>query len=140
MSLHSQFKMDEKKEAEGVDVVVGVTNDDGTIPTFRVLRRAAQNQRYTKALERESAPFRRLLELGTLDNKTQFRILRSVFVSSVLIGWSHVQDQKGAEIPYNSDNATKLFEELPELYLEIAEQAGKLSSFRAETQESDAKN
>lgn len=139
MSLYKQFQMDATKEAEGVDITYAA-NDDGTIPTFRVLRRAAQNQRYVKALERESAPYRRLLDLGALDSKVQEKILRRVFCSSVLVGWSNVQDMQNADIPYNFDNAIKLFEGLPELYYDLAEQAGKLSAFRAEAQESDAKN
>src|SRR3954469_12243509 len=115
MSLHKQFKTDEKKETEGIEVTYG-PNDDKTIPTFRVARRGPSNQRYVKALERESAPYRRMLELGTLDSTVQAKIMRRVFCSSVLLNWDNVQDQKGKVIPFNFENAVKLFEELPELY------------------------
>lgn len=139
MSLHKQFKSDEKKENEGIDITYG-PNDDKTIPTFRILRRGPSNQRYVKTLENESKPYRRLLELGALDNKIQEKIMRRVFCSSILMGWENVQDEKGKIIPFNFENAVQLFEELPELYYDLSEQAGKLSSFRAETLESDAKN
>lgn len=139
MSLHKQFKTDAKKEQEGVEITYG-PNADGTIPTFRVLRRGPSNDRYAKALERESAPYRRLLELGTLDPKVQERIMRRVFCTSVLVSWDNVQNEKGEAIAYSIENAISLFTELPELYLDLSDQAGKLSSFRAETQESDSKN
>lgn len=140
MSLQSQFKMDATKETEGVDVKVGVTNPDGTEPTFRLLRRSPQNQRYAKTLEKEAQPFRRLLELGTLDAKVSQKILRTTFCRAVLIGWSNVQNTKDEPIPYSFVNAMQLFEELPELYEMLAEEAGKLASFRVETQDADAKN
>lgn len=139
MSLQSQFKMDAAKESEGIEIKYAA-NDDGTVPTFRVLRRSSQNQRYVKVLERETAPYRRLIELGALDKKKEENVLRRVFCQSVLIGWQNVQKQSGENILYTFENAMQLFEELPELYLDLAEQAGKLAAFRVETQESDAKN
>ena len=139
MSLFKQFATDEKKEKEGIAVTYA-PNEDGSIPTFHIRRRGPSNQQYVKALERESAPYRRMLELNALDNKTQEAIMRRVFCSSVLIGFENVQDQSGAAIPFNEKNAIRLFEMLPELYYDLSDQAGKLASFRVETQESDAKN
>lgn len=141
MSLYNQYKMDDKKESEGVWIrYEGAANDDGTIPAFHILRLAAQNQRYVKSIERESAPYRRLMDLGTLDDAVSKRILRRVFCSSVLLGWENIQNKQNQVIPHTFDNALKLFDELPELYYDLAEQAAKLSTFRAETMESDAKN
>jgi hypothetical protein len=139
MSLHSQFKVDKAKETEGVEIQYG-PNADGSIPTFRVLRRSPTNQKYAKTLERESAPYRRLLELGTLDKQVEERIMRRTFCLSVLVDWKNVQNDKNEEIPYSFDNAMKLFEELPELYYDLADQSSKLSSFRAESKDGDAKN
>lgn len=141
MSLHKQFKTDTKKETEGVLISYeGAANEDGTFPSFRVLRRGVQNARYVKAIERESAPYRRLMELGTLPAEVEQKVLRRVFCTSVLIGWENVYTEKKEVLPFTFDNAMNLFNELPELYLDLSEQAGKLSSFRIETLESDAKN
>lgn len=140
MSLFNQFATDTDKETKtGVQVSYG-PNGDGTVPSFTILRRGPSNQRYTKTLERESAPYRRLLDLGTLDPKIQERVMRRVFCSSVLIGWEHVQTEDGKEIPFNFDNAVKLMETLPDLYYDLVTQADRAASFRTETLETDAKN
>lgn len=139
MSLFAQFETDKQKEKEGV-LITYAPNADETVPGFRILRRGASNQRYVKALEVESAPFRRLLDLGVLEQSKQERILRRVFCSTVLIGWEHIQDEAGKDVPFNFENAMKLFERLPDLYYDLADHAGKVSSFRLESQESDAKN
>jgi hypothetical protein len=138
-SLFKQFKTDLKKEQEGIPVTYAA-NEDGSLPTFHVKRRGPTNPQWAKALERESAPYRRLLELGTLDSKIADRIMLRVFCSSVLTGWENVQDKDNKALPYTFENAIQLFTELPELYLDLSEQAGKLAGFRIETQESDAKN
>lgn len=139
MSLFKQFETDAQKEKEGIAVTYA-PNEDGTVPTFHIRRSGPSNPEYVKALERESAPYRRLLELNALDSKTQEKIMRRVFCSSVLTGFENVQDKSGATVPFNRDNALKLFDALPELYYDLAQQASRLSSFRVETQESDAKN
>lgn len=138
-SLFKQFATDVKKEQEGVEISYA-PNDDGTTPTFTVARIGPSNQRYTKALESATAPFRRLIEIGALDKKRERTILVEVFCTSVLLGWHDVQDTTGQLIPFNYDNAKKLFETLPELYVDLAEHASKFTTFRAETRESDAKN
>lgn len=140
MSLFEQFETNVQKETvDGVEVKYGA-NADGSVPTFRVLRRGPSNQRYTKALERESAPYRRLLELGTLDAKIQERVMRRVFCSSVLLSWSYVQTKDEKDIPFTVENAIKLMEQLPDLYYDLVAQADKASSFRLESLEGDAKN
>lgn len=139
MSLYKQFKMDETKEAEGVEIKYG-PNDDNTVPTFRIRRRSAQNQQYAKTLDRESGPYRRMIELNTLDDKISNRIVMRTFCQSILIGWENVYNQQNQPIAFNFDNAMKLFGELPELYEELQSQSAKASLFRDDTMESDAKN
>lgn len=138
-SLFKQFKMDPKKQDEGVLVQYG-ENPDKTLPGFRLLRQNASNQRYAKTLERETNPYRRMISLGTLDTKTAERVFMRVFCLSVLIGWEHVYDATGALIPFNFDNAMKLFQELPDLYDDLVIQSQKASLFRQDTDEADAKN
>ena len=140
MSIFRQFQTDQDKETKiGVEVTYG-PNDDGSIPTFTILRRGPSNQRYTKALERESAPYRRLLDLGTLDPKIQEKVMRRVFCTSVLIGWKNVKTAEGQEIAYNLENSLHLMEQLPDLYYDLVQQADKAATFRNESLEGDAKN
>lgn len=139
MSLYKQFKMDDKKQAEGILLNYGA-NSDGSVPSFRVLRRGPSNQKYQQTLERETRPYRRQIELGTLDNMQSEYIYRRVFCLSVLIGWEHVQTETGEEIPFNFENAMKLFGELPELYDDLIAQSSKAALFIQSTLEGDTKN
>jgi hypothetical protein len=138
-SLFRQFKTDAMKEQEGVLVKYG-ENDDKTVPAFRLLRRNATNQRYAKSLERETAPYRRLIDLGTLDNKTAQKVFTRVFCTSVLIGWENVQDEEGKIIPFNIENAIMLMDKLPDLYEDLSQQSVKVALFRQDALEADAKN
>lgn len=139
MSLYQQFKTDSEKEQNGVLVTYG-PNNDGSIPGFRLLRRNSTNQRYAKTLERETQQYRRLIELGTLDNKISERVFMRVFCIAVLIGWENVQDKAGKNIVFTLENAMNLFQELPDLYDDLVTQSGKVSLFRESLVEADVKN
>lgn len=138
-SLFKQFKMDQKKEDEGVTIEYGA-NEDGTIPTFYLYHRSGSNQRYTKALDRFSAPHKRLIDLGMLDEKTSNKIMLNTFCDSLLKGWDNVYNEKNELIPFSAGNAFQLLTQLPELYNDLFEQSGKASMFRAESVEQDVKN
>lgn len=139
MSLFKQFATDTEKEEKGAEVTFG-PNTDGTIPTFRIRRRDESNQRYVKALDRESQQYRRLIQLGTLSEDVSKRIMRRVFCSAVLVSWDNVQDDNDVNIPFNFENALSLFDKLPDLYYELASQAGQVALFRKAGLELDAKN
>jgi hypothetical protein len=138
-SLFKQFKTDTDKEQAGVPIQYGA-NDDGTIPTFNVRRRGPSNQQYAKALQRETEQYRRQIEMNMLDEMISRQIMLKVFVATILVSWDNVQGEDGKLIPYSKDNAMKLFNALPDLYNDLVEQSGKLSLFRVEVAEQDAKN
>lgn len=139
-SLFKNFKMDEKKESKGVPVQPAPTNDDGTMPTFFVTRLAASNQKYNKVLDRETKPYKRQIQLGTLSSQTSDLIRMKVFVNSILQGWENVQDEKCLHIPFSAENALALFKQLPDLFFELEKQASDASLFRSEEVEETAKN
>jgi hypothetical protein len=51
-----------------------------------------------------------------------------------------VRDENNTAIPFNVENAMKLFAALPDLYADLLAQSDKVSNFRSETAEGDAKN
>ena len=138
MSLHTQFATNETKEIEGVMVQYGA-NKDGTIPTFKLSRMGRSNKKYTKALDAATKPFRRQLDLGTMDAATSERIFMEVFVITVLTCWYDVQ-VKDLTVNYNKENAMNLMKELPELYDDLQEKAKSAALFRDEAVEEEAKN
>ena len=115
-------------------------NEDGSIPTFVVSRMGKSNKRYSKALEAATRPYRRQIELGTMNNDKAEEIFMGVFVDTVLKGWKNVRDESGAELPFNKQSATKLFKDLPEVYERLQEEAKLSANFRDAALEEEVKN
>jgi hypothetical protein len=139
MSLYKQFKMDEAKQKDGVSVSFG-PNDDGTVPTFRIAHMSATNQRYVKVLERESKPFKRMMDLQILPPDLDRKIMINTFCQAILLGWDNVQDIDGKPFPFNATNSVKLMTELPELFFALQREANDIAKFREVQLENEAKN
>jgi hypothetical protein len=141
MSLYKQFATNSEKEIEGVEIeMVEAENDDKTIPTFIISRMGKSNKRYSKALEAATRPYRRQIELGTMNNDKAEEIFLGVFVDTVLKGWKNVRDESGADMPFTKQTATKLFKDLPEVYERLQEEAKLSANFREASLEEEAKN
>ena len=141
MSLYKQFATNTEKEIEGIEVqMTEAENDDGSIPTFVVSRMGKSNKRYSKVLEAATRPYRRQIELGTMNNDKAEEIFLGVFVDTVLKGWKNVRDENGAELPFNKQSATKLFKDLPEVYERLQEEAKLSANFRDVALEEEVKN
>jgi hypothetical protein len=141
MSLYKQFATNSEKEMEGVEVqMTEAENDDGSVPTFIVSRMGKSNKRYSKALEAATRPYRRQIELGTMNNDKAEEIFLGVFVDTVLKGWKNVRDESGADMPFTKQTATKLFKDLPEVYERLQEEAKLSANFREVSLEEEAKN
>ena len=138
-SLFKQFGTDAKKEQEGVRVTYAA-NEDGSLPTFIIARRSRSNTAYRVTMERETRPYRRQIELETLDAKTADEINMRVFAQSLLLGWENVQNTAGQKMEYTLDNAITLFKLLPDLFDDLNEKAGKATLFVATETEEAAKN
>lgn len=137
MSLYDQYGTDAKKEAEGVEVTFP-PNADGTVPTFLIAATSKSNQKYAKALEQATKPYRR--NMDAMKPETAEALYKDVFVKTVLKGWKNVQDRDGNELPYSQANALKLFEDLPRLYDDLNSRAGSIDLFREAQQEEEAGN
>ena len=141
MSLYKQFATNSEKEMEGVEVQMPeAENEDGSIPTFVVSRMGKSNKRYSKALEAATRPYRRQIELGTMNNDKAEEIFMGVFVDTVLKGWKNVRCADGKVLEFSKPNALKLFTDLPEVYERLQEEAKLSANFRDEALEAEAKN
>ena len=144
MSLYKQFATNSEKEMEGVEVqMTEAENEDGSIPTFVVSRMGKSNKRYSKALEAATRPYRRQIELGTMNNDKAEEIFMGVFVDTVLKGWKNVRGEGGedaAELPFTKAAAVKLFTDLPEVYERLQEEAKLSANFRDAALEEEVKN
>lgn len=141
MSLWKSFATDEQLEVNGVPIKpAGTANADGTEPTFFVARVGGQNHQFIKTRDQVMRPYLREIDADIIDPKTMFRLNVEVFVKANLKGWQHVRDENEQEIRFSFENAMKLLTALPDLYLELAFQAGKLTNYQAIKTEIAEKN
>lgn len=147
MSLRKTFKTNPTLEIEGVEIVVGISEDNGKPIAIRVSRMSRSNKRYTKALEAATRPHSAAIANETLDNELGNKLLREVFVDTVLLGWTNVlkSDLTGNpkdkdELPFSRENALALFDEMPDLYDDWEKRAKSAANFRDVERETNAGN
>jgi len=135
MGLYDLYKTDTKKERDqGVEVEF-----PGDAKVW--LRRAGgQNTDYEKALEKVMKPYRRQIQQGMLDEDKSRELEARVYARGVIIDWDGVTDEQGNELDCTEENIVKLFTDLPDLFVELKQQATDLSNFRREQTGEDAKN
>jgi len=143
MSMYAQFQTDETLETKGVIIDYG---------QFRVTlaRAGGANKKYSKVMESKAKPFRRAIQTETLDNDVAMKMLRESFAEACVLNWEVKQDDdewvRGIEgkdgdlLDFNRDNVIATFENLPDLFSDLQEQANKVSIYREEILEQDSGN
>lgn len=147
MSIRNTFKTNRDKETKGVDIPVEINDHNGQPITINVSRMGSSNKKYTKRLEEVMAPHQSSLENETMDNDFAGKLLREVFVDTVLNGWSNLpksdltdDDDDIEDLPFTRENALALFEAYPDLYTSWSALAKKSASFRDAVREKIAGN
>lgn len=149
MSLYKNFKSDENLEKSGILLEYG-TNSAGKDITIRIARAGGANTQFQKRMEAVVKPYRRQIQTETIDTKMVEKLVRQVYAETVVLGWENVEfpvlDSEGKdtgaveELPYTVANCLRLFNDLPDLFLDVQEQAQRAALFRAEIREADAGN
>lgn len=133
-SIYDTFKTDDNMETRGILL------DYGDAGKIKIARAGGSNVRFQKALEAKTRPLRRQIDTETLSPEAGERVLVEVFASTVVIGWEDIKDSDGKDIPFSYENCVKLFTDLPDLFIDVREQAMKAANFRTAEIEEDAKN
>jgi len=142
MSLFAQFATDRKAEVEGIEC----TFDNEAF--FRLSRMGKTNKRYQKMLEAETKPHIHAIRNDNLDPAIDESITLKIFIAVILLGWrglkcpelfSPEEHSDNGCVPFTTENAERLFKALPDLYVALKENAGKMSNFRAEEIATDSK-
>jgi hypothetical protein len=139
MSLYKLFKTNENLEADGIWIEYG-TNEKGEPIRVKIARAGGHNVGFSKALEKATRPYRKAIQTGMLDNKTADRLYKEVFAEHVVLDWLNVDGPDGEPLAFSKDNALKLFEDLPDLFADLREQASNVALFRDELREADLGN
>lgn len=151
MALQKQFATDRKLEFEGIIIDYG--NDRVTIA-----RAGGANKKFARLLERKTKPFRRAIAVGAFDDDRSVALLREVYAETIILDWEVNQgsdskpkwvkgiDPKDAGmdgknlLPVTPENVLKVFKHLPDLFIDLQQQAQAGALFRTEIQEADLGN
>ena len=148
MSMYKQFKTNDNLEIRGIILDYG---------DFRVTiaRAGGANKRYDKILDLKAKPYKRAIQLGTISAEKDAELMREVYAEAVILKWEVVVERdeednrifkegieapNGSVIPFSRENVLMTLKNLPDLMKDIQEQANKVSLFREEELEEDAKN
>lgn len=147
MGLRKLFKTDHRIETEGVILDYGETR-------IRVARAGGANKRYIKALDKATKPFRRAIATGAFSDDRATAILREVYAKTIVLNWEVKRGEQwltgidpedlgkeGAELqPVTPENVAMVFENLPDLFTDVRQQAESMTLFRSELDEAAAGN
>ena len=137
MSLKSKFGTVKNAETEGAWVDV-MQNEDGSMCRVKLRRSGRRNKDYTKAFEKHTKPYRRILD--NLDPEIDAKVMRAVIVDSIITEWENVQLEEGVNLPFNTANVENVLSELPDLQDFILRKAGEIETFQEQALEAEAKN
>lgn len=142
MGMYDIFQTDEDLEVSGIWLDYG---------DFRIkIASAGQgNKKYVRYAEKALKPVRRAMQAGALSNERSLSIMSDIFAKTIVIDWqvkvegtwkTGIEGPEGEIIPFNYDNVKKVFEDLPNLFIDIQEQANSIANFRKMEMEEDSGN
>jgi hypothetical protein len=141
--MYDTFETDAEMESKGVIVDYG---------DFRVrLAHAGQgNTRYVKYAEKMMKPVRRAMEAGSLGNERSLAIMLDIYAKTIILDWqvrdgvdkwkTGIESKDGSILPFNEDNVLSTLKALPNLFLDLQQQATSISNFRRAELEAEAGN
>lgn len=131
-SLYSLFQTNKSAEQDGIDIQYGDS-------VFKIARAGGANTAFNRRMEALFKPYRRQIQNETMDKNLLEKLTMTAFAETVVLDWENVPS-KVEPMPYSPEAAMKLFEDLPDLYADLFEQAGKAALFREDILEADSKN
>jgi len=147
-SMYKSFRTDQNAEKSGIIIDYG---------DFRVTiaRAGGANKKYQRVLENVTRPFRRAIQTEQMDNERAEDLLKIVYARSIVRNWELKQEDaesgevtwvegiegsEGDVLPVNEENIILTFDNLPDLFADIKEQAAKQALFRSSLREEAAGN
>lgn len=142
MGMYDVFETDEDLEVSGIWLDYG---------DFRVkIASAGQgNKKYVRYAEKALKPVRKVMQAGALSNERSLSIMSDIYAKTIVLDWQVKRDDQwktgidardGSVLPFNEDEVKKVFEALPNLFIDIQEQAQSIANFRKQELEDEAGN
>lgn len=131
------FKTSSKLEQEGVWLDYGDFR-------IKITRAGASNKRFKRLMDEKMKPHRRAMANETMSDALAERLTREVWAEAIVLGWdsplgNNVMPYRGEEFPFTVENCLTLFNDLPDLFIDVRDQSTKLGLFR-EDEELDRGN
>jgi hypothetical protein len=144
MSIYALFKTNPELEQSGIEL------DYGNFK-ITIARAGGANKKFAKLLEARSKPYKRAIQTETMDIERANDLIREVYAEAVILNWETkindvfvegIEDPEDSSktIPATKENIVRTLRLLPDLFVDIQEQATKAALFREEIREQDAKN
>lgn len=144
-SMYGAFKTDDSLETKGVVIDYG---------QFRVTiaRAGGANKRFATLLAAKTQPYRRAIQTETLPDEVADRIQAELYAEAIVLNWEVKQEdgsyRKGIASPANEAELLKFSTKtvadtllaLPELFIDIKQQAARVALFREAVDEGDSGN
>lgn len=141
-NVYGAFLTDQSAETAGTWIDYGAVQ-------VKIARSGGANKSFARLLESKTKPYQRAIKTDTMDNSVAERIMREVFAEAVVLGWKTklgeewkdvVLFKDGSTAPFTKQSVMRVFEEIPDLFQDIQDQAGKASNFREAQREGNAGN
>jgi hypothetical protein len=134
-NFYDAFSTDRELETgQGIDL------DYGDCGRITIHRAGGANKKFASVFAAKLRPYERQMQMGTLDDGTAERLLAETYAEAVVVGWKGVKDAKGKSLEFDKKACVALLLDLPELFKDIQEQAGRAANFRRAGIEAAAKN
>lgn len=144
MGMYDVFETDEDLETSGIWLDYG---------DFRVkIASAGQgNKKYVKYAEKALKPVRKAMQAGALSNERSISIMSDIYAKTIVLDWEVADAEKGKMkkgiearggeiLPVNYENVRQAFLDLPNLFIDIQEQANSIANFRKAELEEESGN
>jgi hypothetical protein len=142
MGLYNKFKNDKGLETKGVIIDYG---------DFRVTvaRAGGSNKKFARILETRTKPYKTAIRTDTLDKEVSKNIMLETYSEAIILNWETkidgkfkqgIENEKQELIPFNQENCLLTLQELPDLFIDIQDQAMNASLYRQDILEADSKN
>lgn len=121
----SDYQTSDDVERKGVILSFG----DGRTITIR--RAGGSNADFKNLFAKEYGELDKSIDGKVMDEDHASDVMFNVYAKSIVVEWEGFKDTKGKVIPFTISNCVSLFKESDEIWLQVYNNAQKLSNFRA---------
>lgn len=123
-NAYEMFSTDPKLEKDGIVLDYGEYQ-------ITIARAGSNNRKYRSLLSTVQKKHRHQIDNDLLDDGINDALMIEIYADSIILGWTNMTGPDGNALPFNRANVIKLMTDLPDLFINISEQANDAGNFRA---------